>query len=314
MKKIYVIGGMAIDIEGVSNEPLMAKESNPGTVNISYGGVGRNITENLARLGADVGFISVVGDDDMGRVALNSLAELGVDVTGVKVLENQKTAMYLSIVDSDGEPEVAVFSMDVLKQIDKSVIEKHKEKLVEAGMVAVDTNLSGKDLEYILDMLEGITPVFIDCVSAPKTARIKDIIGRFHTIKANRGEAEVLTGIKVDSVNAAKKAARLIIDKGVKRVFLTMGEEGLVYCDGGDCKQYKAKLHPGIEIISGTGAGDCFGAVTIDSFIRGFDVNRTIRRSMAASQITLQVKSAVSPYINYESVEKVASKLNIIEG
>ena len=66
MAEITVIGGINIDIEGMPYEELIYKDSNPGRIRMSYGGVGRNITENIARLGGDVAMVSVAGDDYMG--------------------------------------------------------------------------------------------------------------------------------------------------------------------------------------------------------------------------------------------------------
>ena len=66
MSEITVVGGINIDIEGSPFEKLKYCDSNPGKINLAFGGVGRNITENAARLGADVAMVSVIGDDQMG--------------------------------------------------------------------------------------------------------------------------------------------------------------------------------------------------------------------------------------------------------
>ena len=73
MAEITVIGGINIDIEGMPYEELIYKDSNPGRIRMSYGGVGRNITENIARLGGDVAMVSVAGDDYMGAGAVEEL-------------------------------------------------------------------------------------------------------------------------------------------------------------------------------------------------------------------------------------------------
>ena len=67
MADITVIGGINIDIEGCPRKALLPSDSNPGDISISFGGVGRNIVENGARLGADVGLISLTGEDFLGN-------------------------------------------------------------------------------------------------------------------------------------------------------------------------------------------------------------------------------------------------------
>lgn len=86
MKMINIIGGITADIEGNPYGQLIMGESNPGKITMSYGGVGRNITENLARLGAEVGFVSVAGD-------AFSAAILDGFVKGMNVEETAKYGM-----------------------------------------------------------------------------------------------------------------------------------------------------------------------------------------------------------------------------
>ncbi|WP_458788454.1 PfkB family carbohydrate kinase, partial [Vallitalea sediminicola] len=85
--------------------------------------------------------------------------------------------------------------------------------------------------------------------------RVKDIIGGFHTIKLNKHEAEFLSDIKIEDAHGLKKAVDYFIDKGVKRVFITLGEKGVYYGEGDYTNSYKA---PKIKVVNATGAGDAF--------------------------------------------------------
>ena len=76
MADITVIGGINIDIEGRPFRPLLYEDSNPGRIALAYGGVGRNITENIARTGGNVAMISVIGEDQMGIGAKEELEQL----------------------------------------------------------------------------------------------------------------------------------------------------------------------------------------------------------------------------------------------
>ena len=113
MSRITIVGGITADIEGNPTGQLVMGDSNPGKISIAFGGVGRNITENLARLGTCVSFVSVAGDDMIGHSAVHQLQALGADTEGVRFIEGESTAMYLSILNLFGEMELALCNMDV---------------------------------------------------------------------------------------------------------------------------------------------------------------------------------------------------------
>ena len=96
MADIVIIGGINIDIEGYPYKDLVEQDSNPGRIKISYGGVGRNIAENAARIGEKVAMLSVIGADELGRGARSHLAGLGVDVSMVREIPGRGSAIYLS--------------------------------------------------------------------------------------------------------------------------------------------------------------------------------------------------------------------------
>ena len=84
MGQSYVagIGGANVDIHGQSLAPLIMRDSNPGRLHVSVGGVTRNILDNLTRLGERCELVSAVGDDVYGRMLLDSCAGLGVGTRG----------------------------------------------------------------------------------------------------------------------------------------------------------------------------------------------------------------------------------------
>ena len=77
---VTVIGGSNMDIQGFPNNPLVMYDSNPGKVDISMGGVGRNIAENLSRLNVNTKLISAIGNDLYGNTILSECKNLNIDV------------------------------------------------------------------------------------------------------------------------------------------------------------------------------------------------------------------------------------------
>ena len=103
MADITIVGGINIDIEGSPFKPLVPEDSNPGKIRMSFGGVGRNIAENVVRSGGSTAMISVVGEDHMGQSAVQHLKSLGADVSGIETIEGRNSSMYLSASETDNE-------------------------------------------------------------------------------------------------------------------------------------------------------------------------------------------------------------------
>lgn len=300
MSRITIVGGITADIEGNPHGQLVMGDSNPGKISISFGGVGRNIAENLARLGASVSFVSVAGDDMTGHSAVHQLQQLGVDTSGVRLLEGENTAMYLSILNLFGEMELALCNMDILERVNQEQVDQFLPLLKESEVVGLDTNLSEDVLDYITNQLQGV-PLFLDPVSVAKAVRVKELIGRFHTIKPNRVEAEAITGLTILSEEQLAEAGRWFSEKGVKRIFITLSGGGVYYKEG----DREGILRPGpASPVSATGAGDAFSAAVMDGMLRGMDVEEAARYGMGAASCAMEARTAVNPAIHYEEVRR----------
>lgn len=299
MAEITVVGGINIDIEGSPFKKLKYQDSNPGKVHMAFGGVGRNITENIARLGGNVAMLSVIGDDQMGLAAKAELESLGVDTSCIQVLEGENTAMYLSILDDRKDMELALCDMDIIEAITPEVLKSHEEFLRSSKMVALDGNLSESLMEFTTDMLAGV-PLFYDPVSAAKAVKAKRFIGRFHSVKPNIMEAEILTGMTISDEEGVRKAGQWFIDQGVKRVFITLNKDGVYYRD----ENGEGFIRPaeGLKVVSATGAGDSFSATIMLGFVQGRTAEETARMGMAAASIAMESARAVNKNMNMEEL------------
>jgi sugar/nucleoside kinase (ribokinase family) len=105
---VCIVGGANIDIQGFPSSKLILHDSNPGKVKISLGGVGRNIAENLVRLGVGTRLISAVGNDIYGNRILDEARNLGLYMEETLIIEGQSTSTYLSILNEAGDMEVAI--------------------------------------------------------------------------------------------------------------------------------------------------------------------------------------------------------------
>lgn len=299
MAEIIVVGGINIDIEGSPYAALRPADSNPGKVEISYGGVGRNIVENIARLGGSVGMVSLTGEDAMGKDAKKHLANLGVDVKYIEQIPGESTGMYLSILNDLNDMELAICNMDIFKRMDPEFLKERIPYLETAKIVGVDCNLEFEALDYITSNLD--VPLFLEPVSASKAERVKPIIGRFHTIKPNRIEAEMLSGMKIENDDDLRAVAQWFFDQGVKRVFISMSERGAYYKD----ETGEGIVPPNlVNLVSATGAGDAFSAAILYGHVHGMSAKEITEMGMACSSIAVETKTAVNPAMSLDAVQQ----------
>ena len=299
MADITIIGGINIDIEGRPFESLKREDSNPGKISLSYGGVGRNITENVARMGGSAAMLSVIGDDHMGAGARAHLAELGVDVSGIEMKKNQTSAIYLSILNDKSDMELAISDMDVVKYIFPEFLERNMSLLSLSKAIALDGNLERETIEFAAKKFQNI-PLFFDPVSTAKAVRAKDVIGSFTCVKPNIMEAEVLSG-KITCEEDLKTAGQWFIDKGVEKVFITLNKDGVYFKD----KDEEGFIRPGqVKVVSATGAGDSFSAAILMGMVLEMSARDIARYGMAAAQITMESSHAVNENMSKEEIER----------
>lgn len=298
--KISVIGGINIDIEGTPHEELLYQDSNPGAISINFGGVGRNVVENIARLGGSVKMISVAGDDFAGRGAVQQLKKLGVDTSGIRLLKNKTTAMYLSILNKDKDMEIAMCDMHIIEAIDEEFIDESLDNSDDFEILGVDCNFAEEILKHICDKASDKV-LFLEPVSAAKAVRAKDIIGKFDVIKPNRLEAEVLAGISISSEEDLHEAGNIFLEKGVKEIYITLNKEGVYY----RTKDTEGIIKPKYaDIVSATGAGDSFSGAILLGKAKGFTPEMISKFGIAVASISMESKSAVNPELTYERVIK----------
>lgn len=297
---VTVIGGANVDIQGFSLGKLKLNDSNPGIVKVSAGGVGRNIAENLSRLGTKTKLISAFGEDLYGDKISYECRSAGIDIDNCLVLKNLPSSSYLSVLDENGDMKVAISDMDIIDYLNIDFIKAKAHIIENSSAIVIDTNLSQDLIEYLLSNFRH-KDFFIDTVSTAKANKVKDLIGYFHTIKPNIYETEELTGIKIIDNKDIEKAAEILLNKGLKRIFITLGERGVFYKD-----EYTQKYvgSPNVKVVNATGAGDAFMAGLVYSYINDMKINDAIHFSMYAAEMALSHENTINPNISAENIFK----------
>ena len=292
-----VVGGVNVDIGGKSLAPLVAADSNPGTIRISLGGVGRNIAHNLRLLDIDVRMLTVYADDLNGERVANSCAELGIDLSSALRIPGGTTSTYLYLTDPQGEMALAVSDMEICRRITPEYLAANLPLLQNARVVVADTNIPAESLAYLAENLQ--VPLFVDPVSTTKAKKLQPILHRIHTLKPNRMEAELLSGIPIREKSDVEKAAGRLLELGVQRVFLSLGQDGVFAAQGKETL-WLPNI-PG-RMVNTTGCGDAFMAALVWSWLEDSDLEATAKAGLAAGSLALESPETINSQLSPESL------------
>ena len=294
-----VVGGVNMDIGGRSFAPLVARDSNPGKVRMSLGGVGRNIAHNMSLLGVDVRFLTAFGDDLYAQRIAASCGELGIDISHALTVPGGATPTYLFLNDCDGDMALAVSDMEICERITPAYLAANLPLLNNAQLVVTDTNIPAESLRYLTEHCTA--PIFADPVSTAKAAKLKPVLGRLHTLKPNRIEAELLSGVRITDDESLRLAAQTLLDTGLHRVFISLGTDGVLAAD-----RREMRLVPCCKATmrNATGAGDAFMAALAWAYLEGTDLENTAASAAAAAAIAIESFETINPALSASAVRE----------
>lgn len=299
-EKVVVVGASMIDIVGRSFDPLIPKDSNPGFIQVSPGGVSRNISENMARLGLHVSLITVLCEDSFAQVIKESCAKASIDISDSYILPGGVTTAYLAILGDDGDMSLALSDTEALDQFPLEHIIKKEHVLKNSSIIVVDAVLPSDVMDYILANFKN-QAIFVDPVSIGKAKSIKSKIGLFHTLKCNRLEAEYLSDVSINSKDDVKKAADALIKLGVTNVFITLGNEGVYYQTKDESGFVASKP---VAVKNATGAGDAFMAGLVYGHLKELPVKESVQFATTLSALALESVHTVNPNITTKVVKE----------
>lgn len=302
---VLVLGASIVDILGFSQNTYKQKDSIPGKIKISLGGVCRNIAENMARVGVNTKFISILGDDEQGRNILEHSKIMGYNMEHSLLLENRRTPTYMAVLDENGEMVSAIVDMHCLDEMDEDFIDSKKEIICNSEYTFLDAD-NPKLMEHILTTYSEKTKFVLDPVSAVKAEKIKHLIKYFHTIKPNRYETEILCGFKINNDDDLIKAGEYFLSLGIKNVFISLDEDGIFYTNGTEQGRVKASA---VKVKNTTGAGDSFVAGVGYGYMNNLSLKDTAKYAIAMSVITISHEDTINPKMDKDYVEYYMDKI-----
>lgn len=299
---VLVIGACGLDVVGRLQGELQPGTSSPARIRTSYGGVARNVAENLARLGQPVSLLSVVGKDRLGDEVLEHTRRAGVDVSAIYATEKFPTGFYMGVLNENGARQFAFDDMRILEELTAAYLLYNEDLFEKAGLVFVDANLPEKALKTAFKLARKYKlPVCADPTSGSLAPHLKPYLRQIKLIAPNSLEASLLTGQPFDAGNreAALEAARALVNLGVEMVFITLAEHGLCYATS-----ETSGYIPAIRITVGdpTGAGDALVAAVIYALMNDIDIDDAARLGISAATLALKHPGTVYPELSLEKL------------
>ena len=255
MSDISVLGIFVADISFSGPKiPAIGETILGNKYNVGPGGKGCNQAVAIARLGAKVNFISKIGKDSYGELALNTLTKNKINTESVIQDENLQTGVAGILVDKNSGKNAINVIVGAPSTLKVAEIDKHIDII--------------KNSKIFLTQLEVPKDVTLHCLKtakengcltilnpAPASEISKEFYKNIDYFTPNETEAEFYTGIKITNEKEAKQAADKLINLGIKKIIITLGEKGLFYSDGKE--EIYLQATP-VKAIDTTGAGDAF--------------------------------------------------------
>lgn len=303
---IAVVGGMNIDIQAKCFLPYKPGDSNPGSLKCLPGGVGRNIAENLVRLGARVELVSVVGDDDSSSRLAESCASAGIGLEGLLRLQDSPASRYVCLLDADGSLAGAVASMDSMDRLSPECLALRAPLLDSADLIVVDANIPESSIDWLAERYPKGTQrplLCFDPVSGKKAARGRRSLGAFAFAKPNRAEAALLAGLEESPPSVLAAGLR---SRGLGEAFISLGLDGMwaegpgsagASADVAESWMARLPARPplGFETVNASGAGDAACAAIAWGLLRGFSLGERCALAVAAALLAAASESPVNP-------------------
>ena len=292
---VLCVGGAVVDRLLHLLAPAVPATSNPARAAASYGGVARNVAENLARLGVPVALVSCVGDDAAAPALLAHAAAAGIDVAAVRRVAGATTAEYVAVLDPDGDLVLGVAAMDVMAEISADDVEAALAARRPAW-VFLDCNLTAEALAGALAACRtaGVR-VAVDAVSTPKAVRLPADLTGVDVLFCNVDEARALAGDlpgSTDDAGYETELAAAVHRRGCGAVVLTRGARGPLVVEASQIASLTIVPRDAVDV---TGAGDSLVAGTVAGLLRWDDLTKAVGLGTRLAALTVTSEHTVRP-------------------
>lgn len=298
---IIIFGSINIDL--VAKAPHLPK---PGETLLGSdfftapGGKGANQAVAAAKLGVTTHIVGRVGGDSFGTELINSLQASGVQTDNVMVDNTTSSGVAVITVDDAGENNIVVIP-GANGRVNQEDIGRLSQLLPSAKVLLLQLEIP---ISSVIAAAKAAKEAGVTVILDPAPARSQlpeELYPLVDIITPNEVEASELVGFKVDSEETAKKAAKVILQKGVKTVIIKLGAKG-AFCALAKENFYLPALS--VQAIDTTACGDAFNGAFAAALSHGLSLQKCVTWGMVAGALAATKQGAQPSLPDRESFDR----------
>ena len=295
---IVGIGACNVDVYGESLIPIKKSYDHPAIIKSDVGGVMYNIISNYVKLSGKAKLITAYGDDIYGKAIVDACLKNNIDINDSLLVKNNTSGLFMQIQDNNNDMHLAICDMSILDNISVEYIKSKKNILINSECVVLDSSIKDECIKEVINICKDKVPIYFDPISDNYAIKVREYLNGITLIKPNKTELEALSNMKINNDDDLIKAGNKVLDKGVKKIVVSLGSNGILYMDKD--KTMKRKLKPEKKMVNASGAGDALMATLIYGEVNGWDIDKTIDYGLAAgiaairSEVTINEKMSLS--------------------
>jgi len=290
--KICVVGSSNMDLNSYVSRLPKSGETIIGTrFQTGYGGKGANQAVMAARLGAEVTFITKIGEDIFGKDMLENFSKEGIVTDHVHVTDDAATGVAAISIDEQGNNCIIVSSGA------NHLLTEAELDTAQGGITSAQVLVCQLEVPLAVTMAglriaqsAGVTTILNP---APATELPTEIYNLCDIFCPNETELELLTGQPVDTLEQIEDAARLLLARGAKQVVVTIGSRGSFLVTADKAQQFKT---PTVQAVDSTGAGDAFVGSLAYLLAAGHSLQGAIPKANQIAAISVQSPGAQTSF------------------
>jgi ribokinase len=300
-KPIVIIGSSNTDMVIQADRLPFPGETVLGvTFFMNSGGKGANQAVAAARLGGDIIFICKIGDDIFARKALEVFEEEGIQTKFIVIDRDHPSGVALITINADGENCIVV-APGANAKLASSDLKQAATAIDQAGLILMQLEIPLDTVDYIASSVNKKVKVVLN--PAPACELPASLLKNISIITPNEVEASKLTGINIVDKRTAESAARILHNKGIETVIITLGSEGALLFEEGNLIHVPA--YP-VKAVDTTAAGDVFNAALVVGISEGMSMIEAVEFACmaAAISVTRLGAQASAPFRNEMIIQR----------
>lgn len=285
MKKVVVFGSFVVDMMSRAPHLPVPGETVKGSLfKMGPGGKGFNQCVAAHKAGAQVTMVTKLGKDSFANVALDTMDSLKMDKTHLFYTQTDETGIALILVDEQSSQNEIIIVPGACNTITKEDVSKVEELIGSAEYVLLQLEVNQDANEMVAEIArKNGCKVIVN--TAPYAAMTDEFLKNVYMVTPNEVEAEEITGIKIDGLESAKKAAEFFRGKGIEDVVITLGSRGVFVSSKG-----RDEIIPAYKVkaVDTTGAGDAFNGGLLAALAEGKNIWDAVKFSNALAALSVQ--------------------------